>query len=63
MLIVDQVATAPCTDLVQKCFRTFEAKPVRNLKYIPRVYKIGRRMRQDESAVLRENLVIAAIRK
>jgi len=26
MLITDQVATAPCTDLVQEWFRTFEAK-------------------------------------
>jgi len=27
MLIVDQVATAPCTDPIQAAFLTFEAKP------------------------------------
>ena len=26
MVITDQVATAPCTDPIQECFPTFEAK-------------------------------------
>jgi hypothetical protein len=31
MLITDQVATAPCTDLFQARSPTFEAKPIRTI--------------------------------